>query len=79
MLNILYKDDAVIITIENATVREREVVELAEKVNQTVPNSVWSKFKNNQRKGVSVGMQNPQPQSEIESIVGSLDDFEEII
>lgn len=55
------------------------MVELAEKVNQTVPNSVWSKFKNNQRKGVSVGMQNPQPQSEIESIVGSLDDFEEII
>ena len=50
MLNILYKDDAVIITIENATAREREVVELAEKVNQTVPNSVWSKFKNNQRK-----------------------------
>lgn len=40
MLNILYKDDAVIITIENATAREREVVELAEKVNQTVPNSV---------------------------------------
>lgn len=79
MLNVLYKDDAVIITIENATAKEREVIKLAEKTLNDVPSGVWAKFKCAKQSGTSVGMQKPQPKTEIESILGSLDDFEEII
>lgn len=74
MINILEKDDAVIITVENPSARENELIRQAKALNSNDNTaSVFSKFKCNKNKTEC------KTSGNISSDFGNLDDFEEIL
>lgn len=77
MINIIVKDNATIITIENPTPSEERVIKNAKDAEKLSSSNVWSKFKCNQ-KG-SVCCDNDNSVSSVPENFIDLSDFEEIL
>ena len=77
MINIIVKDNATIITIENPTPSEERVIKNAKEAEKLSSSNVWSKFKCNQ-KGI-VSSDNDNSVSTVPEDFIDLSDFEEIL
>lgn len=77
MITIITKDNATIIAIENPTASEERVIKVARDVEKLSSDSVWSKFKCNQKRNAD--RTNEQPVQEMSDFSIDLSDFEEII
>lgn len=74
MISILEKDEAVIITVENPSAKEKELIRQAKALNSNDSTaSVFSKFKCNKNKAEC------KASGTVPKDFGNLDDFEEIL